>query len=161
MTLPTELVYVLAAAIVGVVLYRFFSGHGGLRVSRSRLGSLTSEGEVVVRGFPVRWRAAEDGAFVAGWALADGHVVAMSVTFDGDATGVDDDTDQGVLELRIDRRRLARGVRWTDQIHDRTLRADVEAILKALAREAHGGNTERRRIATAKPVTRDREIGEP
>lgn len=161
MTLPAELIYLLAAVGVGVVLYRFFSGHGGVRISRRELGNLPAEGEVGVRGHPVRWRSAEDGSFVAGWPLADGHVVAMSVTFDGNPVEIDEDADQGLLELSIDRRRLARNVRWTDQIQDRTLRADVEAILKTLAREARGGKTERKRIATAKPVTRDREIGEP
>lgn len=158
--LPIELIYVLAAVAIGAVLYRFFSGHGGVRISRRELGSLPAEGEVPVRGFAVRWRSAEDGSFVAGWPLADGHVVAMSVTFDGDAVDVDDDADQGVLELRIDRRRLARNVRWTDEIRNRSLRADVEAILKSLAREARGGRTERRRIATAKPVIEERKISE-
>jgi hypothetical protein len=159
MTLPTELIYVLAAVIVGAVLFRFFSGHGGVRISRRDLGSLPPDGEVTVRGHPVRWRSADDGSFVAGWPLADGHVVAMRVTFDGDPEAGVEDADQGLLELSIDRRPLARNVRWTDQIRDRTLRADAEAILRMLAREARGGTTERKRIATAKPVTRDREIG--
>lgn len=158
--MPAELIYVLAAVAIGAVLYRFFSGHGGVQISRRALGTLPAEGEVEVRGHPVRWRSAEDGSFVAGWPLADGHVVAMNVTFDGDPADVDDDADQGVLQLRIDRRSLARDVRWTDQIHDRTLRGDVEAILKTLTREARGGTSERRRIATAKPVKQDREIEE-
>lgn len=158
--MPTELLYLLAAIAIGAVLYRFFSGHGGLRISRRELGTLPAEGGVTVRGHPVRWRSAEDGSFVAGWPLADGHLVAMRVTFDGDPAEVDDDADQGSLELSIDRRRLARDVRFTDQIHDRALRSDVEAILKVLAREARGGTSERKRIATAKPVTREREIGE-
>jgi hypothetical protein len=155
-----ELIYVLAAVGVGVVLFRFFSGHGGIRVSRNELGTLPAEGEVPVRGHTIRWRSAEDGSFVAGWPIASGQVVAMSVTFDGDPADVDEDADQGVLELKAERRVLARGVRFTDQIRDRALRADVEAILKALAREARGGRTERRRMATAKPVTKPREISE-
>ena len=84
----------------------------------------------------------------------------MNVTFDvvwADADS-DADADQGVLELKADRRFLARGVRWTDEIRDRTLRADVEAILKALAREARGGRTEKRRIASAKPVSDERRL---
>jgi hypothetical protein len=157
---PIEMIYVLAALAVGAVLYRFFSGHGGLRVSRKELGSLPADGEIPVRGHVVRWRSAEDGSFVAGWALASGEVVAMNVTFDGDPTEADEDADQGVLELKAGRRVLARSVRWTDQIRDRALRADVEAILKALAREARGGRTERRRAATAKPVAEVRRISE-
>jgi hypothetical protein len=161
MSLPTELIYLLAAVAVGVVLYRYFGGHGGMRVSHSQLGALPAEGEITVRDYPVRWRSAEDGSFVAGWALADGHVVAMRVTFDRDPAEVDVDPDQGVMEISIDRRRLARDVRFTDQIRDRALRADVEAILKALTREARGGTSERKRIASAKPVSSDREIREP
>ena len=60
--------------------------------------------------------------------------------------------------LRVDRRTLARGVRWTDQIRDRALRADVEAILKVLAREAKGGQSERARMDAARPVGADAEL---
>jgi hypothetical protein len=153
-----ELIYVLAALGVGVVLYRYFSGHGGIRISRRELGSLPADGEVPVRGHVVRWRSAEDGSFVAGWPLASGQVVAMNVTFDGDPAEVDEEADQGVMEIKADRRVLARQVRFTDQIRDRALRADVEVILKALAREARGGRTERRRMARAKPVANERRL---
>lgn len=156
--LPTELIYVLAALGVGIVLYRYFSGHGGTQLSRKEFGNLPPEGEILVRGHTVRWRSAEDGSFVAAWPIASGQVVAMRVTFDGDPAEADEEADQGVLELKADRRVLARGVRWTDEIRDRTLRADVEAILKALAREARGGRTEKQRIARAKPVSNDRTL---
>lgn len=155
-----ELFYVLIAVALGVVLYRYFSGHGGLRISRKELGTLPHEGEIEVRHHVVRWRSAEDGSFVAGWQLGSGQVVAMNVTFDGDPDEVDEDSDQGVMELKADRRVLARNVRFTDQIRDRSLRADVEAILKALAREARGGRAERKRMDTARPVKRVGELEE-
>ena len=64
--LPTELIYVLAALGVGVVLYRYFSGHGGVRVSHQELGSLPPEGEIPVRaasfaGAPLRMAPSSRG----------------------------------------------------------------------------------------------------
>jgi hypothetical protein len=156
--MPTELLYVLIAAVIGVLLYRYFSGHGGIQVTFSDYGSLPPEGQITVRQHLVRWRSAEDGSFVAGWQLDSGHVVAMTVDFDRLGGEGSEDADQGVLSLRVDRRTLARGVRWTDQIRDRALRADVEAILKVLAREAKGGQSERARMDAARPVGADAEL---
>ena len=159
--MPTvELIYVLLAVGLGIVLYRYFSGHGGLRISHSALGALPAEGEIVVRQHLVRWRSAEDGSFVAGWQLESGHIVAMNVTFDAkrDPEASAEDADTGVMELKVDRRVLARGVSWTDQIRDRALRADTEAILKVLAREAKGGQTERKRMDAARPVGDDHRL---
>lgn len=153
--MPTELLYVIAALVAGYFLYRYFSGHGGVRISQTALGSLPAEGEIVVRQHQVRWRSAEDGSFVAAWPLASGRLVAMKVTFDIDEEAVEEAADQGQLEISIDRRVMARNVTWTDQIKDRSLRADAEAVLKALAREAKGGVTERRRIRRARPVKPD------
>ena len=157
-----ELIYVAIAIGIGVVLYRYFSGHGGVKVSRAALGTLPPEGQIQVRRYQVRWRSAEDGSFVAGWQLESGHIVAMSVTF-ADAEAMADpedkeDSDLGQLELKVDRRILARNVGWTDQIRDRALRSDTEAILKALEREAKGGKSERRRMDAARPVGDDRII---
>lgn len=152
-----ELFYVVLAIVLGVLLYRYFSGHGGMRVSYAALGSLPAEGEIPVRRHLVRWRAAEDGSFVAGWQAESGNIVAVNVTFERDEDATAEEADQGVMELTVDRRVLARDVRWTDQIRDRALRADVEAILKVLAREAKGGRSEQARMAAARPVGDDRD----
>jgi hypothetical protein len=153
-----EFVYLLAAVGLGVVLYRYFTGHGGLHISRAKLGDLPAEGEVDVRGHSVRWTSADDGSFAALWPTANGHVASIRVLFGTDDEDADDgDRDQGHLELALDRRRVARDVTWTDQIRDRSLRGDVEAVLKALAREAKGAKRDARRVAAAKPVGDKRE----
>ena len=38
--IPTELIYLLAAVGLGVLVYRYFTGHGGLQVSKAALGDL-------------------------------------------------------------------------------------------------------------------------
>jgi hypothetical protein len=160
--IPMELLYLLAALGLGFAVYRYFTGHGGLQVSRVQLGDLPADGEVDVRGHQVRWSSADDDSFAAVWPLANGHVVSIRVLFDADADADDPeaDPDQGLLELALDKRRVARGVTWTDQIRDRSLRADVEAVLKALAREAKGAKRDTRRVAGARPVGDERKIGE-
>ena len=97
-----ELFYVLVAVGLGVVLYRYFSGHGGVRISRAELGDLPPEGELVVRRHHVRWTSAEDGSFAAVWQLASGRWVGMRIVFDAAEDAVGDEADQGRLDLTID-----------------------------------------------------------
>jgi hypothetical protein len=160
--IPMELIYLLAAVGLGALVYRYFTGHGGLQISKIQLGDLPAAGEIDVRGHHVRWSSADDDSFAAVWPLANGHVVSIRVLFDDDADTDDPEADpeQGRLELAVDKRRIARGVTWTDQIRDRSLRADVEAVLKALAREAKGAKRDTRRVAGARPVGDERKIGE-
>ena len=158
--IPMELVYLLAAIGLGVLVYRYFTGHGGLQISKAALGDLPAQGEIDVRGHPVRWSSADDGSFAAIWPLANDHVASIRVLFTAGGEDAEEDRDQGHLELAVDRRRMAKDVTWTDQIRDRSLRADVEAVLKALAREAKGARRDARRVAAAKPVGGKREPGE-
>ena len=155
--IPMELVYLLAAIGLGVLVYRYFTGHGGLQVSKAKLGDLPAEGEVDVRGHPVRWTSADDGSFAALWPTANGRVASIRVLFGADGDDADGDHDQGHLELAVDKRRVARDVTWTDQIRDRSLRGDVEAVLNALVREARGAKRDARRVAAAKSVGDERE----
>jgi hypothetical protein len=156
--IPIELVYLLVAVGIGMLIWRYFTGHGGIDIVREDYAGLPAEGQIVVRHHQVRWEAAEDDSFVAAWQLASGHFVIMRVHFD---EGDEDAPDQGHLELRVDKRVLAEGVGWTEKIRDRALRADVEAVLKVLAREARTARSDRSRLGRARSVGDDRPGGEP
>ncbi len=98
---------------------------------------------------------ADDNSVVAAWQLEDGHLVALRVAFD---RADEEEPDLGHLEIRIDQRRVEAGVRWTEKIHDRTLRADVEAILKALTTEARRARSDQVRVSAAKHIGDDRRL---
>ena len=148
-----ELLYLLAAIAVGFGLYRYFTGHGGTEIVRADYAGLPAEGHVEVRHHDVRWKVAEGDSFVAAWQLESGHFVVMRVVFD---EADDDEPDAGHLDISIDKRQAARDVGWTEKIRDRALRADVEAILKVLAREARTARSDSTRVARAKPVGDER-----
>ncbi len=154
MHIPTELLYLLAAAAVGLVLYRYFTGRGGIEILRPDYRGLPDEGQVEVHHHMVRWKTAEAESFVAAWQLEDGHFVVMRVVFDGRD---EEEPDLGHIDISIDRRTVTEEAGWTERIRDRTLRSDVEAILKALQREARVGRSDAKRVAVAKPVGDDRE----
>ena len=148
-----EVIYLLVAVVIGWVLYRFFSGHGGIKISRKSLAGLPTEGAIEVRGAEVRWSSTGDDDFAAAWALSSGHWVAIRVTFRGADDGDEvEDMDLGQLDLSVSERKITSGAGWTDQILDRGLRADVEAVLKALAGVAKLARSDRTRAATAKSV---------
>jgi hypothetical protein len=158
-----ELIWILLAAAVGLALYRYFSGHGGIKISRANFVGLLAEGTVAVRGSEVRWSTGEADSFAAAWALPSDHWVAIRVTFDPEPDDEDDpdeerDADQGRLDLSVSERPIAKGVTWTDQITDRGLRADVEAVLTSLQRQAERSRSDRTRAATAKPVGTRKEL---
>ena len=150
--IPMELVYLAIAVGLGALAYRYVTGRGGVELRRADYAGLPERGRTNLRDREVRWSAADDGSFVAGWQLEDGHIVAMSVAFGTD----EEEPDLGRLDISIDRRTLARDVGWTEKIRDRTLRADAEAALQALAREARRARSDAVRVATAKPVGDDR-----
>jgi hypothetical protein len=154
--IPTELLYLLVALALGFVLYRYFTGRGGTQILRPDYAGLPDEGQVEVRHHDVRWKAAEGDSFVAAWPLSSGQLVVMRVVFD---EADEEEPDLGHVDLSVDRRELAKNVAWTEKIRDRALRADVEAILKALAREAKVARSDRTRLAAAKPVGDDRPDG--
>lgn len=154
-----EVIWILLAVVIGSVLYRYFTGHGGIRVSRATLGGLPSDGALSVGGAEVRWSVAADDGFVAAWSLPSGHWVVIRVTFDhaADTAGAQD-LDQGQLDLSVAERQIVAGAEWTDQIMDRGLRADVESVLKALAIAAKRARSDSSRAAVAKPVGRHDEL---
>lgn len=154
MSIPTELLYVLVALGIGYVMYRYFTTRGGIEILRPDYAGLPEEGRVQVRHHLVRWKAAAGDSFVAAWQLESGHVVYMRVIFD---EAHDDEPDLGHVDIRIDRREMVKGAAWTEKIRDRALRADVEAILRALQREARTARSDRTRLAKAKKVGDDRE----
>lgn len=156
--IPTELIYLLVAIAVGVLLYRYFSGHGGLEIRREDYRGLPEEGHIDVRNHVVRWRVAEGDSFVAAWQLDSGHFVVMRLVFDD----VDpDDPDLGYIDIDIDKRQAVSGASWTDKIRDRSLRSDVEGILRMLQREAKVTRSDKTRVAGARIVGDDRPEGDP
>lgn len=150
---PIELTYLLVAIVVGGLLYRYFTGHGGVELVRSDYGGLPAEGRVTVRHHEVRWSAKDDDSFAAAWQLGNGHLVGIRVRFDEHD---EEAPERGRLELSVDRRTKASGVAWTDKIHDRALRSDVEAVLKTLVREARKARSDGARVAAARPVGDER-----
>lgn len=156
MPIPTELFYLLIAIGIGLLLYRYFTTRGGIEILRPDYAGLPEEGRVEVRHHLVRWQAADEHSFVAAWQLESGHLIYMRVVFDG---SVEDEPDLGRLDIRIDRRQEVRGIAWTEKIRDRALRADVEAILRVLQREARTARSDRTRLAKARPVGDDRTPG--
>ena len=156
--IPPELLYVLAAFVVGYLLYRYFTGHGGIEIRREDYAGLPQEGHLEVRTHIVRGKVAEGDSFVAAWQLASGHFLVMRVVFDD----VDeDDPGLGYIDVDIDKREAVSGASWTDKIRDRTLRADVEGILRMLQREAKVARSDKTRLASARPVGDDRSEEEP
>ena len=154
-----EIIWTVMAALVGAVLYKFFTGHGGIKVSRAALAGLPAQGALVSSGTEVRWSTAADDAVAAAWPLPSGHWVAIRVTFDLDPDReADVDPDQGHMDLTIAERQIVSGAESTDRILDRSLRADVETVLKALAKAAKQARSDSTRAATAKPVGRHKEL---
>ncbi|MEX1335589.1 MAG: hypothetical protein AB1Z66_09840 [Candidatus Limnocylindrales bacterium] len=152
-SIPNELLYVLAAFVVGYLLYRYFTGHGGIEIRRGDYAGLPDEGQLEVRSHVVRWKVAEGDSFVAAWQLGSGHYLVMRVVFDD----VDEeDPDLGYIDVDIDRREAVSGASWTDRIRDRALRADVEGILRMLQREAKAARSDKARLASARKVGDDR-----
>jgi hypothetical protein len=149
MTIPTELVYLLIAIALGMVVYRFVTGHGGTEIVRPDYAGLPVEGRVEVRHHQVRWSAAGGDSFVAAWQVGSGQFIVMRVVFDG---ADEEEPDRGHIDLSIDKRKVHTDVSWTDKIRDRSLRSDVEGILKALAREAKRARSDKTRLAGAKSV---------
>jgi hypothetical protein len=152
--IPTELLYVLAALGVGLLLYRYFTGHGGIEIRREDYAGLPDEGQLEARSHLVRWKVAEGDSFVAAWQLGSGHFLVMRVVFE---KADEDDPDLGTIDVDIDKRSAVRGASWTDKIRDRTLRSDVEGILRTLQREARMARSDKTRLASARPVGDDRD----
>ena len=158
---PMELIYLALAIGLGWLLLRYFRGHGGMRISREALAGLPADGHVGVRGHEVRWTAGDEDSFAAAWPIASGHWVAIRVVFDGDEDAEDEeDADQGHLDLSVAERPIALHVCWTEEIRDRSLRVEVEAVLRALAREAKKARSDATRVALAKPVGGSDESGD-
>jgi hypothetical protein len=153
MNIPTELLYLAVALAVGILLYRYFTTRGGIEILRPDYAGLPEDGRIEVRQHQVRWKRADGDSFVVGWQLADGHAVLMRVVFDG---ADEDEPDLGHIDVRIDRRRVVKDAAWTEKVRDRTLRADIEAILRALQREAKVARSDRTRLASARRVGDDR-----
>lgn len=151
--IPTDLLYVVAAIAAGVLLYRYFTGHGGIEIRREDYKGLPAEGHLEARHHVVRWRVAEGDSFVAAWQLDSGHYIVMRVVFDD----VDEeDPDLGYIDVEIDKREAVSGASWTDKIRDRALRSDVEGILRMLQRDAKAARSDRTRVASARRVGDDR-----
>ena len=53
------------------------------------------------------------------------------------------------------------GASWTDKVRDRSLRGDVEGILRMLQREAKVARSDKTRVAGARVVGDDRSEGDP
>ena len=157
MSIPTELLYLAVAVAVGILLYRYFTTRGGIEILRPDYVGLPESGHLEVRQHQVRWKRADGDSFVVGWQLADGHAVLMRVVFD--ATD-EDEPDLGHIDVRIDRRQMVKGAAWTEKIRDRTLRADIEAVLRALQREAKSARSDRTRLASARKVGDDRDAAD-
>ena len=149
-----ELVYLLVALGLGALLYRYFTGRGGMEILRGDYAGLPDEGQVEVRHHLVRWKGADEDSFVAAWQLESGHVVMMRVVFDG---ADEEEPDLGHLEIRVDKRVTVDGAGWTEKIRDRALRGDVEAILRQLQREAKVARSDKTRLAGARKVGDDRD----
>lgn len=151
--IPTELFYILAAFILGYLLYRYFTGHGGVEIRREDYVGLPEEGQLDGSGHLVRWKVAEGDSFVAAWQLGSGHYLVLRVVFDGPDK---EDPDLGYFEIDIDRRTVVPSASWTDKIRDRALRSDVERILSMLQAEARMARSDRSRLAGARSVGDDR-----
>lgn len=160
--IPAELVYLLIAVAIGLLLYRYFTGRGGIELLRGDFAGLPAEGQLEVRHHHVRWRATDEVSFAAGWQLASGHPVVLHVRFDedGEPGQAGDEPDLGHLDVSVGGRSLVSDVGWTEKIRDRTLRADVEAVLKALAREARVARSDASRVAAAKRVGDEPDAGD-
>lgn len=154
MTIPTELLYLAVAVTIGFLVWRYLTTRGGIELLRPDYDGLPDEGRIEVRQHLVRWRLADEESFVVGWQLQSGHALFMRVVFDRSR---EDEPDLGHLDIRIGRREIVKGAAWTEKIRDRTLRADVEAILRALQREAKVARSDRTRLARARQVGDDRE----
>ncbi|MGD8684692.1 MAG: hypothetical protein PVG27_12160 [Chloroflexota bacterium] len=154
MSIPSELLYLVVALAVGLALYRYFTTRGGIEILRPDYEGLPDAGQVEVRHHLVRWKRADGDSFVAAWQLESGHAVFLRVIFDGAA---EDEPDLGHIDVRIDRREVVKGAAWTEKVRDRALRADVEAILRVLQREARVARSDRTRAAQARKVGDDRQ----
>ncbi len=151
---PIELAYLLVAIAIGALLYRYYTGHGGVELVRSDYAGLPAEGQVSVRHHEVRWSARDDDSFAAAWQLGSGHLVGIRVRFD---ERDEEAPERGQLQLSVDRRTTASGIAWTDKIRDRALRSDVEGVLNMLAREARQARSDAARLAAARSVGGERE----
>ncbi len=149
-----EVIWVLAAVFIGWVLFRYFGGHGGTSIPRDKFGGLPAQGRVSVGGRDIGWTAADDGSFAAAWPIPSGHWIAIRASFDEPAEldEEDEEADLGKLDVTVAERPMERGIRWTDQIRDRSLRGDVEAVLKVLARIAKDTRSGKYAASAAKPV---------
>ena len=154
LTIPAEVFYVAVAVAIGALLYRYFTTRGGIELLRPDYARLPVEGQAPVGAHLVRWRASDDGSFVAAWPLESGQAVLMEVVFD---RSDQEEPDAGRLSVRVDRRQLVRDVGWTERIRDRSLRSDVEAVLRVLQHEAAQARSDRQRVASARIVGDDRE----
>jgi hypothetical protein len=152
-SIPSELLYLLAAIALALLLYRYFTGRGGLQILRPDYEELPDEGHMEVRQHLVRWRHAGEDAFVVAWEPVPGQLALMRIVFDGSHP---DEPDLGHVDVRIGRREVVRGAAWTEKIRDRALRDDVEAILRGLQAAARRARSDRTRIARARPVGDDR-----
>jgi hypothetical protein len=151
--IPMELVYLLIAIGVGVLLFRYFTGHDGIRVSEGDYATLPAVGELVVGQLEVRWQV-QGGGFVAGWSADSGLPTVMQVTFPepGQESEYPQRPEFGRLDVHVGRRQMVRGVAWTDGIRDRALRADAEAVLAALQEESRRAGSDPERLAHATRV---------
>lgn len=152
--IPTDLLYLALAVVLGLLAYRYVTGRGGIVIRRADYAGLPDAGQVPVGEQDVRWKRLEGDAFVAGWTIAGEQPVLLRVVFD---EAVEDEPDLGRLELTIGGRAVTSEARWTEKIRDRGLRADVEAVLRMLAREARVARSDSTRAAKARPVGDERE----
>jgi hypothetical protein len=160
---PLELLYVLIAGVVGWLLYRYFSGHGGMGVERDVYAGLPAQGRISAKGRDIGWTAADDDSFAAAWPTPSGHWIAIRAAFepppdDGDVPDDDENADLALLDITVAERSIVKNIRWTDKILDRSLRGDVEAVLKVLARIAKDKRSGKYALAGAKPVGTRQEI---
>lgn len=137
------------AAAGGLALYRYFTGHDGIRISRAVLGGLPAEGLVSIAGRDVRWTARDRDSFAAAWSASGSEWLAIRVLFEDEKAEA---ADQGRLDVTVAERELVRGAAWTDEIRTQGLRAEVELVLGALAGEAERARSQRGAAARARPV---------
>ena len=64
-----ELMWLLIALVIGSVLYKYFTGHGGMKISRAAIEGLPQEGALSVGGAEVRWSATEPDVLAVAWPL--------------------------------------------------------------------------------------------
>lgn len=154
MSIPSELLYLLAAFAGAFILYRYLTGRGGMQILRPDYAGLPDEGHADVGHHVVRWRHAGEDAFVVAWEPVPGQLALMRVVFD---EADPDEPDLGHIDVRIGRREVVKGAAWTEKIRDRALRDDVEAILHALQSAAKVARSDRSRLAAARRVGDDRD----